>query len=83
MSPGEIERAASRGEEGEGREPASDLEAAAGDVLVGDAVCGEVERGSKQQRAPTRTGEGASRRTSRNMESNDHRSMTTRLPPSA
>jgi hypothetical protein len=39
---GRIERAASRGEEGDGREPASDLEAAAGDVLVRDAVCGEV-----------------------------------------
>ena len=37
-----IERAASRGEEGDGREPASDLEAAARDVLVRDAVCGEV-----------------------------------------
>ena len=44
---GRIERAASRGEEGDGREPASDLEAAAGDALVRDAVCGEVERGSK------------------------------------
>jgi hypothetical protein len=39
---GRIERAASRGEEGEGREPASDLEAAAGDVFVRDAVCDEV-----------------------------------------
>jgi len=39
---GRIERAASRGEEGDAREPASDLEAAAGDVLVRDAVCGEV-----------------------------------------
>jgi hypothetical protein len=80
---GRIERAASRGEEGDGREPASDLEAAAGDVLVRDAVCGEVERGSKQQRAPTRTGKCASRRTSRNMQRNDHCSMTTRSPPSA
>jgi hypothetical protein len=42
-----FQRAASRGEEGDEREPASDLEAAAGDVLVRDAVCGEVERGSK------------------------------------
>ncbi len=39
---GGIERAASHGEEGDGREPASDLEDAAGDVLVRDAVCGEV-----------------------------------------
>jgi hypothetical protein len=39
---GRIERAASHCEEGEGREPASDLETAAGDVLVRDAVCGEV-----------------------------------------
>ena len=78
-----MERAASRGEQGDGREPASDLEAAAADVLVRDAVCGEVERGSKQQRAPTRTGECTNRRTSRNMERNDHCSMTTRSPPSA
>jgi hypothetical protein len=78
-----IERAASRGEQGNGREPASDLEAAAADVLVRDAVCGEVERGSKQQRAPTRTGECTSRRTSCHMERNDHRSVTTRSPPSA
>jgi hypothetical protein len=42
-----FQRAASRGEEGDEREPASDLEPAAGDVLVRDAVCGEVERGSK------------------------------------
>jgi hypothetical protein len=80
---GRIERAASHGEEGDAREPASDLETAAGDVLVRDAVCGEVERGSEQQRAPTRTGECASRGTSRNMQRNDHRSITTRSPPSA
>ena len=39
---GGIERAASLGEQGDGRESASDFEAAAGDVLVRDAVCGEV-----------------------------------------
>jgi hypothetical protein len=39
---GRIERAASRGEESDAREPASDLEAAAGYVLMRDAVCGEV-----------------------------------------
>ena len=39
---GRIERATSRGEEGDAREPASDLEAAAGDALVRDAVGGEV-----------------------------------------
>ena len=74
---GRIERAAPRREEGDGREPASYLEAAAGDVLVRDVGSREVERGSKQQRAPTRTGECASRRTRGNMQRNDHCSMTT------
>jgi hypothetical protein len=80
---GSIERATSSSEEGDGREPASDFEAAARDVLVRHAVCGKVERGSKQQRMPTRTGECAGRRTGRNMQRNDHSSMSTRSPPSA
>jgi hypothetical protein len=69
---GRIDRAAPGGEKSDGRDPASDLEAAAVDVLVRKPVSGKVQDGPKQQRAPTRTSKRASRGTSRNMEGNDH-----------
>ncbi len=69
---GRIERAAPGSEKSDEREPASDLEAAAADVLMRKPVSGKVQDGSKQQRAPTRTSKRASPGTSRNMQRNDH-----------
>jgi hypothetical protein len=62
-----IERATPCGEKRDRCNPASDLEAAAGDVPVRHAISGEVQGGSKQQRAQTRTSHRAGHRTSRNM----------------
>lgn len=69
---GRIERTAPGSEKSDRREPASDLEAAALDVLVRKPVSGKVQDGSKQERARARTSKRASRGTSRNMQRNDH-----------
>ncbi len=69
---GRIERAAPGSEKSDGREPASDLEAAAAYVLMRKPVSGKVQDGSKQQRAQARTSKRASRGTSRDMQRNDH-----------
>jgi hypothetical protein len=48
-----IEWAAARGKEGEGGRPAPDLETAAGNIPVRNAVCGQVQNRSEQERAHT------------------------------
>jgi hypothetical protein len=69
---GRIKRAAPGSGKSDGREPASDLEAAAAYVLMRKPVSGKVQDGPKQQRAPARTSKRASRGTSRNMQRHDH-----------
>jgi hypothetical protein len=62
-----IEWAAPRSQEREGGYPAPDLEAAAGNVPVRNAVCGQVQSRSEQERTQTRADDRAGRGTSRNV----------------
>jgi hypothetical protein len=68
-----IEWAAPRGQEREGGYPAPDLEAAAGNVLVRNAVRRQVQSRSEQERTPPRADHRAGRGTSRNVQRNDHK----------
>ena len=67
-----IERAAARSQEHEGRNSAPDLKTAAGDVLVRDAVCGQVQNRSEEECTQRRTDHRAGCGAGRDMQRNDH-----------
>jgi hypothetical protein len=67
-----IERAAARSQEHEGRNPAPDLKPAAGDVLVRDPVCGQVQNRSEEEGAQRRADDRAGCGTSCNVQGDDH-----------
>jgi hypothetical protein len=67
-----IEWAAARSQEHEGRNSTPDLKTAAGNVLVRDAVCGQVQNGSEEERAQRRTDHRAGCGAGRDMQRNDH-----------
>jgi hypothetical protein len=67
-----IERAAARSQEHEGPNPAPDLKPAAGNVLVWDAVCGQVQNRSEKEGARRRADDRAGCGTSRNVQGDDH-----------
>jgi hypothetical protein len=69
---GGIERAARCGEQSERDEAAADLEASVGNVLVRDAITGDMERGAEEQCEPPRADDGSHRRARGDVQRNDH-----------
>ena len=67
-----IEQAATRGQQREHRETASDLEAEVVDVVVRNAITGEVDERTEKKGDRPRAGEGAGRSAGRDMERDDH-----------
>jgi hypothetical protein len=67
-----VEDATPGGEQAERDETAADLEAPVGNVLVRDAVCGDVQGGAEQQRERPGTNERADRTAGRDMQRDDH-----------
>jgi hypothetical protein len=69
---GGIEESAPSGEQSEGDEAAADLEAPIGNVLVRDAITGDVQRGAQEQREPPRADNGSHRRARGYVQRDDH-----------
>jgi hypothetical protein len=69
---GRVEEATAGCEDAERDEPAADLEAPVGYVLVRDAVAGEVERRADQERERARADERADCSARRDVERDDH-----------
>jgi hypothetical protein len=67
-----IERTPPHGEKRDRGSPARHFEAAAGDVLMWNAVCGQVQDRPEQKRARRRADCRSDRGTSRNVQRNNH-----------
>ncbi len=69
---GGIEGPAPSGEQSEGDEAAADLEAPIGNVLVRDAITGDVQRGAEEQRERARADDGSHCRARGHVQRDDH-----------